>query len=152
MTKVYRHKPVAPDELVGRVTPEGRVFETRLGPDKQVGRVETDTGRIFETRLGPDKHLGRVALDTGKVYRERFGPDEYVGRVDPDGKLYRHKPLALDEYLGRMAEMPSYAHGGAALLLLLLPLWEEDQAADTQPAKPSEANPPAALPGAAEAQ
>lgn len=140
MSKVYRHRPAAPDELVGRVEVDGSVYETRLGPDKRVGRVEIDTGKIFETRLGPDKIAGRVALDNGKVYRARFGPDEYVGRVDGDGKLHRHKSLAPDEYLGRLTEMPSFAHGGAALLLLVLPLWEEVATASTpkdEPARPA---------------
>jgi len=116
---------MAPDAQLGRVEADGRVFETRFGPDKLVGRVEVDSGKIYEARLGPDKHIGRVSLDTGKVYRARFGPDEYVGRVDDDGKFHRHKPLDLDDYIGRILEMPTLAHGGAALLLLALPAWEE---------------------------
>jgi hypothetical protein len=128
MSKVYRHIPMAADAQLGRVEPDGRVFETRFGPDKQMGRVDVDSGKIFATRVGPDQQVGRVALDTGKVYRTKFGPDEYVGRVDEDGKFHRHKPVALDEYIGRMVEMPTLAHGGAALLLLALPAWEELEA------------------------
>jgi hypothetical protein len=123
---VYRQKPMAPDELLGRVDPDGKVYESRFGPDKYVGRVEVDTGKIYEARLGPDKYLGSVALDSGKVYRHKpMAADEYLGRVDADGKFHRHKPLAPDEYLGKMTPMASYAHGGAAFLLLVLPAFEE---------------------------
>ena len=82
MSKVYRHKPMSPDELLGHVEPDGKVYESRFGPDKYVGRVDPDTGQIYEARLGPDKHIGRVALDNGKVYRAKLGPDEYLGRAD----------------------------------------------------------------------
>lgn len=143
MSKVYRHKALSPDELLGRVEADGRVYESRFGPDKYVGRVEVDTGMIYEARLGPDKHVGRVALDSGKVYRARLGPDEYVGKVDGDGKLHRHKPLAADEYLGKVVEMESYGHAGAAFLLLALPAWEELQAereAAEQKQKPAAAD------------
>jgi hypothetical protein len=123
--KVFRHKAVAPDELLGRVEPDGKVYESRFGPDQFVGRVETDTGRIFEARLGPDKQVGRVELDTGRVYLTRVGPDEYVGRVDGDGRFHRHRPMAPDTYIGKMTEMPGYAQGGAGFLLLALPAWLE---------------------------
>jgi hypothetical protein len=36
-------------------------------------------------------------------------------------KVYQHKRLGRDNYLGRVANMPSFGHGGAALLLLILP-------------------------------
>jgi hypothetical protein len=124
-SNVYRHKPLAADELLGRVEPDGRLYETRLGPDKFIGRVEIDNGKIYESRVGPDKYVGRVELDTGKVYRAKVGPDEYLGRVSGDGDFRRHKPLAADEYIGKITEMASYAHGGAAFLLLALPAWEK---------------------------
>ncbi len=127
-SKVFRHKPLAPDEQIGRVEPDGKVYEALFGPDKYVGHVEVDTGKVFEARFGPDKEIGRVTLDNGKAYRAKFGPDEYVGHADGDGKLYRHKPLAADEYLGHIQQMPAYAHAGAALLLLVLPAWEAARA------------------------
>jgi hypothetical protein len=124
-SKVFLHKPMAPDELLGRVEPDGRVYESRLGPDKYVGRVDVDNGKVYEARLGPDKYVGRVELDSGKVYHHRPGPDEYLGRVDGDGQFYRHKAIAPDPYIGKIAAMPGYAHGGAAFLLLVLPAWED---------------------------
>jgi hypothetical protein len=131
MSKVYKQKPLSPDELLGRVDPDGRVYETRFGPDKYVGRVEVDTGKIFEARLGPDQYLGRVELDSGKIFQHKpLAPDEYLGRVDGDGKFHRHKPLAPDEYLGRLTEMASYAHGGAAFLLLIWPALKENSESD----------------------
>ncbi len=119
--KVYLHKPLAPDDLLGRVEDDGRVYQSRPGPDRYVGRVDLRDGRIYQSMAGPDRYIGRVELDSGKVYTTRFGPDEYVGRVEADGDLRLHRPFARDPYLGRIADMPSYAHGAAALLLLVLP-------------------------------
>ena len=125
--KVYFQRPLAPDALLGRVEADGKVYESRFGPDKYVGRVELDTGKIYEARLGPDKYVGQVMLDSGKVYRHKpMAADEYLGSVDGDGKFFRHRPLAADEYLGQVVEMTSYAHGGAAFLLLIWPMVEEE--------------------------
>ena len=128
MSKVYRNKPLAPDELLGHVENDGKVYESRFGPDKYVGRVDLDSGQIYEARLGPDRLAGHVALDSGKVYHPKLGPDEYLGGVDADGHCHRHIPMAPDEYLGKVLEMQGYAHGGAAFLLLVLPAWEEQEA------------------------
>ena len=119
--QVYLHKPAAPDELLGRVEADGKDYETRFGPDQYIGRVDISNGRIYLSRPGPNKHLGEVELETGRVFTARFGPDDYVGRVQADGELYLHKPIAPDQYVGRVVDMPSYAHGGAAFLLLVLP-------------------------------
>lgn len=127
-SKVFRHKPLAADELLGRVEPDGRLYESRFGPDKYIGRVEIDSGKIYEARLGPDKYIGRVELDSGKVFRAKVGPDEYLGRVNGDGEFHRHKSLAADQYIGKLTEMASYAHGGAAFLVLALPAWDEAEA------------------------
>ena len=125
MSKVYQHHPLAPDKVLGRVEPDGKVYESRIGLDKYIGRVDLETGKILESRFGPDKYIGRVELEAGKVYLTKFGPDKYVGRVEADGKVYHHKRMARDEYLGRVDDMLSPAHGAAAFLLLLLPTFEE---------------------------
>jgi hypothetical protein len=124
---VYRQKPLAPDELLGRIDLDGKVYETRLGPDKYVGRVNIDTGKIYVAIPGPDKYLGRVDLGSGKVFLHKvLALDTYLGRVDDDGRFLRHKVLARDDYIGRMTEMASYAHGGAAFLLLVWPEIEKE--------------------------
>ena len=69
-------------------------------------------------------------METGKVFTARFGPDDYVGRVQADGDLYLHKPIAPDDYIGRVADMTSYAYGGAALLLLVLPEMQKPDEAE----------------------
>lgn len=139
-SQVLWHRPLARDEVVGRVELDGRAYKTRVGPDEYVGRVELDSGKIFEERLGPDKYVGRVALDSGKVYRHKpIAPDEYLGRVDTDGQFYRHKPIAPDEYLGKLLPMPGYAYGGAAFLLLILPAWQEEHEAKQSDPEPKEA-------------
>jgi len=129
---------MAPDEYLGRVEPDGKVYEDQFGPDHYVGRVDLETGRIYESRLGPDKYIGRVDARSGKVYHAQMGPDEYLGRVEPDGKSYLHKPLAADVYLGRTQELVSLSHGGAAFMLLILPKIEEVKDAKLE-TKPGEA-------------
>lgn len=125
MSKVLRHLPFRPDELLGRVEPDGRAYETRFGPDKYIGWVDLETGKVYAARFGLDKYVGRVDLKTGKVYRHRpLASDEYLGRVAEDGRLFRHRPLAPDEYLGSVEAMRSAAHGGAAFLLLVWPAVE----------------------------
>jgi hypothetical protein len=134
MNKVYLHKHLAPDDYLGRIDAEGKVYASRFGPDKFIGRVDIRTGKIYEARMGPDNYIGRVDSQSGKVYRAKLGPDEYLGRVHDDGKLYHHKQLAPDDYLGKVDEMISNDYGGAAFLLLVLPAVEEeaDQAASDQ--------------------
>ncbi|NLG73133.1 MAG: hypothetical protein GX495_13975 [Chloroflexi bacterium] len=125
MNRVYRHQPLAPDEYLGWVDLQGQVFEARFGPDRKIGRVDPASGRIYEARLGPDQLIGRVDLETGRVYLARIGPDQHIGQVHADGKIYLHRRLARDEYIGRVREMSSLAHGGAALLLLVQPAYDE---------------------------
>jgi hypothetical protein len=86
--------------------------------------VTLDDGKVYRRRVGPDQYLGRVTLDNGKIYTHRVGPDQYVGRVKPDGRLYRHRSVAPDDYLGRVEGMCSLGEGGAAFLLLVLPIVE----------------------------
>ena len=125
MGKVYRHKPGAPDEYLGRVEPEsGKVYSHRHGPDEYLGRVELDSGKVYCHRSGPDEYLGQVRLDDGKVYSHRVGLDRYVAQVKPNGRIYRHVPAAPDDYLGKVENMRSLAEGGAAFFLLLLPIVE----------------------------
>jgi hypothetical protein len=74
MNEVYRHKTLAPDEFLGHVEANGKVYESRFGPDRYIGRVDIGDGTIYESRLGPDKPIGRVELDSGKVYLSKLGP------------------------------------------------------------------------------
>jgi hypothetical protein len=125
MNKIYRHVPLSPDEYLGRVDQNGKVYEHRTGPDRYAGRVDLKNGKIYESRLGPDKYRGRVEPGTGKVYMARLGPDRYLGRVRKNGQCYLHRRLRRDEYMGKIKDMTSQVHGGAGFLLLLLPLIEE---------------------------
>lgn len=127
-SKAYLHRALQPDRQLGFVEFEGKVYESRFGPDKYVGWVDLANGRIYEARFGPDQYLGRVNLDNGKVFRHRPGaPDEYLGDIDINGNLFIHRPLAPDKYVGNITPMPGYAQAGAAFLLLLWPELEEDQ-------------------------
>ena len=139
MNKVYRHKPLAADEYLGHVAFDGKVYETRFGPDKHVGWVELDTGKIYESRFGPDRYIGQVQLDSGKVYRHKpMAVDEYLGQMDNHGKFYRHQ-VGPDEYIGQIEGTNAYAIGGAGFMLLVWPLVEEEmkaQAAETEQPEP----------------
>jgi hypothetical protein len=126
MGKVYRHRPYAPDEYLGRIDPEsGKTYRHRPGPDEYLGRVELDSGKVYSHRHGPDEYLGQVHLESGKIYSHRVGPDRYVAEIKLNGRVYRHRPAALDDYLGRVEGLHSLAEGGAAFFLLLLPAIEE---------------------------
>lgn len=121
-SRAYLHRALAPDPQVGFVDFDGKVYETRLGPDKYIGWVELSTGKVFETRLGPDHYIGRVDLSNGNIFRHLAGaPDEYIADVDHDGNIFIHKSLAPDPYVGNITPMPGYAQAGAAFLLLLEP-------------------------------
>ena len=128
--EVYIHRSMTIDLLLGRVSGSGKVYATRTGPDKYIGRVEANSGKIFAARTGPDEYLGRVDLENGKVYRSILGPDEYLGRVEKDGRLYYHQPMARDMYIGKIADMTALSNGGAAFLLLALPEVEAGLAED----------------------
>jgi hypothetical protein len=135
MNKVYRHKPLARDEFIGRVDENGKVYQRGFRPGRMVGHVDLDSGKVYEKRLGPNKKLGRVDLKSGEVFLSKLGPDEYIGKVRQDGKCYYHKSLAKDDYVGKITEMTSLAHGGAGYLLLILPKIERVEESATQRAK-----------------
>ncbi len=125
MSKVYLAVPHAPDRLLGRVKENGDVYRSDAGPDDKIGHVDLTSGKVYARRVGPDKKIGRVDLDRGKVYTAKAGPDKYIGRMEEDGAIYLNRTLAPDDYVGRMNPFISYAHAGAAMLLLLIPTLDE---------------------------
>ena len=48
--------------------------------------------------------------------------------MDGNGRMHRHVPMAPDEYIGMIDPSGSLVHAGAALLLLVLPVLENDSA------------------------
>ena len=133
MYKVYRAVPRAPDEMLGYVNEDGRVYRSKVGFDEYLGRVDLSSGRVYEERFGPDRETGRVDLKTGRVYLQQFGPDDYVGTVDEKGQLHRHVQLAPDEYIGVVDPFLSYAHSAAAMLLLVLPALDTETEDESAP-------------------
>jgi hypothetical protein len=140
MKKVYKHKVLAPDTYLGRVEDDGKVYRNIGGPrkpDHYVGRVDLQTGKVFSAESGPEVLIGHVELDSGKVYLTRLNHTEYIGRVNEKGRIYHHKRMAFDQYLGKIKDMLSYAYGGAAFLLLVMPVFEaelEKEETDPKPA------------------
>jgi len=127
MSKVFLQQAGKPDRLLGHVHEDGRVTRSEPGPDEVIGRVDLETGKIYASKLGPDQYLGRVDLENGKVYRHvSLASDEYLGRVAENGRMYRHVPAAADDYIGSLPEPPSFAHTGAAFMLLVLPFIEQE--------------------------
>ena len=128
MSKVYLHKPGAPDKLLGRIEPEGRVHRSYLGPDDYIGHVNLEEGKVYAQRLGPDEYIGRVDLDSGKVHRHvAAGPDEYLGRVHENGRMHYDVAGRVDEYIGRIEGEFTLAEAGAAFLLLVWPAFARNQ-------------------------
>lgn len=127
MKKVYQHKSLALDPYLGRVDEDGKVYKVTepRKPESYVGRIDLSTGKVYDVASTPERYLGRVEAD-GKVYLAVLGPDEYIGNVNEDGKLYHHKRLARDDYLGHVNDMGNVLFGGAAFLLLILPIWQAE--------------------------
>ena len=128
MSKVYRHVILGSDEYLGKVEPDGKVFDGRFDPERFIGYADLETGQIYDSRLGNVKVIGRVDQESGKVFYLNQKDKDYIGKIEESGKCYWHKKLVPDVYMGKVEEMISYAHGGAAFLLLILPLIEEARA------------------------
>ena len=47
MDEVYLHIALAPDEYIGRVEFNGKVYKARVGPDKHLGRVDLENGKAY---------------------------------------------------------------------------------------------------------
>jgi hypothetical protein len=127
MSEVYRALSGAPDKLLGHIDEDGIVTRSQPGVDEVIGHVDLASGHVHQKRLGPDKYVGHVDLGSGKVYASRIGPDEYVGEVKPDGSMHRHATLKADQYIGKVSRFVSFAHAAGAMLLLVLPVSEDEQ-------------------------
>jgi len=140
MKKVYKHKTLSPDVYLGRVEDDGKVYRNLGGPrkpDHYVGRVDLQTGKVYSAEAGPETLAGHVELDSGKVYLTRLSHTDYIGHVNDKGKIYHHKRMAFDQYLGKIKDMLSYAYGGAAFLLLVLPVFEAELAKEEPASTPA---------------
>jgi hypothetical protein len=129
MKKVYKHKTLARDVYLGRVEDDGKVYRNIGGPrkpDHYVGRVDLQTGKVYSAETGPETLAGSVELDSGKVYLTRLNQTDYIGHLNDKGRMYHHKRMAFDQYLGKIKDMMSYAYGGAAFLLLVMPVFEAE--------------------------
>jgi len=125
MSKVHLHRAGWPDKHLGNINENGDVYRADPGLDDRIGKVDLDTGKVYSRKFGPDKYIGRVELHSGKVYRHvLMGADEYLGWVDENGRMFLHDPLSPDDYIGNVHEPLSYAHAGAAFLLLVYPKTE----------------------------
>ena len=125
MSRVYLEKSLAPDHLIGHVKENGNVYRSDAGLDDKIGHVHLPSGKVYARKFGKDKKVGHVNLDNGKVYVSRVGPDKYVGRVQADGVINLDRSLFPDDYVAKVDPFISYAHSGAALLLLVLPALED---------------------------
>jgi hypothetical protein len=138
MKKVYKHKTLAPDVYLGRVEEDGKVYRNVGGPrkpDHYTGRVDLQTGKVYSSEAGPEILVGHVELDSGKVFLTRLNHTDYIGKVNDKGRFYHHKRMAFDQYLGKIKDMMSYAYGGAAFLLLILPVFEAELAREDTPSE-----------------
>ncbi len=127
MSKVYRHGFLGADEYLGKVDPDGKVYDGHFDPERFVGQANLETGQVYDSRLGNVHEIGRVDLATGKIFHISQKDSDYLGKVEESGKCYWHKKLAPDVYMGKVEELISFAHGGAAFLLLIFPLIEESR-------------------------
>lgn len=121
MSKIYRHRPMMPDKLLGYVEPKsGQVLKSRFGPDIPIGRVDLETGKVYRGNLGGETYLGRVNLKSGQIYQDAGGEEVYVGGVEADGKFYRQITVTSHQYLAQVSNMTSFAEAGAGFLLFFV--------------------------------
>lgn len=133
---VHRVRSDGPDALIGHVDDEGRVYRAQSGPDDLVGHVDLASGRVYESLHGPDKLVGHVDLADGRCYGARLGPDHYLGRISPDGSMHVQRPLAPDERVATSKPYLGPAPAGAAFILLVVPLLEEEPSTSDDVSQP----------------
>lgn len=111
MAKIYENIEMAPDKLIGRIDPEGKIYDEEDGESLYLGWVDYEHGRVFDEEDGT---MGWVE-DNGEIYGSYEDGDLLLGYVGDEGKLYLYDED--DEiYVGQVTEMTHMADAAAAVL------------------------------------
>ncbi len=117
VVKIYIDKPIAPDELCGKIDAEGQVFTSGSGGNKYLGWVDYDEGDVYD---GKDQLIG-WSEDDGTIiaFYQETEEELEVGYITDDGDIYYYDENEKELYFGRLRHWEYYAEGAAALLLFL---------------------------------
>lgn len=120
MANIYEHVELAPDQLIGRIDEEGRVYYEEEGESEYIGRIDYAQGEVFDEEEG---YMGWVE-ENGEIFGSYEEGDEKLGRVADDGKLYLFDEGDVEVYVGQVTEMKHKADGAAAVFFFF-DEWEE---------------------------
>lgn len=113
--KIYVDTPLAPDELIGRIDENGKIYAIDHGEEEYIGWIDYDEGDVYDH----EDYLLGWAEDDGTIiaYYEDDDDEEELGYVTEEGALYYYASDEEETYFGKLTDMTDYAEGAAALLL-----------------------------------
>ena len=112
MAKIYENIELAPDKLIGRIDPEGKIYDEEDGESLYLGRVDYEHGKVYDE---DDGYMGWIE-ESGEIYGSYEDSDELLGYVGDDGKLYLYDDDDDEIYVGQVTEMTHMADAAAAVL------------------------------------
>jgi hypothetical protein len=111
--KIYRDVAFAPDEQIGYIDSDGRIYAFSEGqPDQYIGYIDYEEGEV----LTSDDELMGYITDEAEVIASYEDEDVNIGYVGENGSLYLYGDDEEDLYVGKVDEMEDSAEGAAALL------------------------------------
>ena len=109
--KIYRDKPLAPDQLIGRIDERGKVFDLTGDEENYVGWIDYDEGDIYNAN---DERIG-WAEDDGEILKFHEDQEEEIGFVTEEGELFEYYEDD-EKSFGKLKGLQDFAEGAAALL------------------------------------
>jgi hypothetical protein len=111
--KIYRDVAFAPDEQIGYIDNDGRIYAFTEGqPDQYIGYIDYEEGEV----LTSDDELMGYITDEAEVIASYEDEDVNIGYVGENGGLYLYGDDEEDLYVGKVDEMEDSTEGAAALL------------------------------------
>jgi hypothetical protein len=111
--KIYRDVAFAPDEQIGYIDADGRIYALQAGqPDQYIGYLDYEEGEV----LTSDDELMGYITEEAEVIASYEDEDINIGYVGENGGLYLYGEDEEDLYVGKVDEMEDSAEGAAALL------------------------------------
>jgi hypothetical protein len=113
MSKIYRHIPLSPDEVIGRIE-DGKIYDEEDGENLYIGRIDYTEGAVYDDE---DGYMGWLEGKREVYARYDDGEEAALGYVAEDGKLYLYDEEEDDHlYVGQVIDMTNPVEGAAALL------------------------------------
>ena len=111
--KIYRDVAFAPDEQIGYIDGDGRIYAVEAGqPDQYIVYIDYEEGEV----LTSDDELMGYITEEAEVIASYEDEDVNIGYVDETGGLYLYGEDEEDLYVGKVDEMEDSTEGAAAIL------------------------------------